>query len=153
MSFLSNLFGGGSDPQKFVPPPPNLPTFQYDPSQIAPTQASMLGGIGGLGGYNTYDIPQYSGIAQGMISDPTAGYYQSLAMPGSAMGLGAATNAYGAGQNIYNLALDPQQALYNRLFAQTTDAARANEQAAGLGTSPIGAYATTAAQNDFNVNW
>jgi hypothetical protein len=151
MGLFDSLFG--SSPQQYVPPPPNLPTFQYDPNQIAPTQASMLGGIGNLGQFQTSAIPQYSNIAQGMISDPNAAAYQDLSQGGQALGLGAAANAYGAGGNIYQQAFDPQSQLYQQLYGQTTDAARANEMAAGLGTSPLGAYATSAAQNNFNINW
>lgn len=148
-----NLFGGNY--MQYVPGGAQLPTYSYDPSQIQPTQTSMLSGIGGLGQYNVYGqlLPQAQGIGQGMVTDPTAGYYSMAAAAGQPMGFGAATNAYGAGGNILQQAFDPQQALYNRLYSQTTDAARANEMAAGLGTSPAGAYATTQAQSDFNINW
>jgi hypothetical protein len=141
----------------------NIPTmgqspsniFQYDPSQILPTQTNLLGGIGNLGGYNIGGqfLPQAGPIAQGLLGNYGGPQYFQGAGTAAGLGQGAAFNQYGAGGNILNTAFDPQQALYNRMFAQTTDAARANEMAAGLGTSPIGAYATTAAQNDFNINW
>jgi hypothetical protein len=113
----------------------------------------MLGGIGGLGGFQTYNIPQYTNIAEGMIGSPYASAYQDLSTQGQALGLGAAANAYGAGGNIYQQAFDPQQALYNQLYSQTTDAARANAMAAGLGTTPAGAFGTDVAQQNFNINW
>ena len=58
-------------------PPSN--TLSYDPSMIAPTQQSMLGGINALGAYNTAGaaLPQAWGIGQGMISDPNAQFAQS----------------------------------------------------------------------------
>ena len=151
MGIFDSLFG--SSPQQYVPPPPNLPQLNYNPSQIAPTQASELGGIGGLGQFQTYNIPQYTGIAEGMVNDPNAGLYSGLSTTGAGMGLSAAASAYGAGGNIFQQAFDPQQALYNKLFSQTTDTARANAMAAGLGTTPVGVGATDWAQNQFNINW
>ena len=113
-------------------PPTN--TLNYDPSQIAPTQQSMLGGINALGQYNTYgqNLGQAGAIGQGMISDPNAQFALGGANAAAAMGIGAAGNMYNYGGTILNTAMDPQLALYNQMSAQTTDAARANAAAAGL---------------------
>jgi hypothetical protein len=129
--------------------------LNYDPSQIQPTQTNLLGGIGNLGGYNIGGqfLPQAGPIAQGLLGNYGGPQYFQGAGTAAGLGQGAAFNQYGAGQNILNTAFDPQSALYNQYLSLTTDQARANEMAAGLGTSPIGAYATSAAQNNFNLNW
>ena len=134
-------------------PPSN--TLSYDPSMIAPTQQSMLGGINALGAYNTaaQALPQAWNIGQGMISDPNAQFAQSGANAAAAMGIGAAGNMYNYGGNILNTAMDPQMALYNQMQSQTTDAARANAAAAGLATSPAGVAGVDWSNNNFNIAW
>ena len=58
-----------------------------------------------------------------------------------------------AGQNVYNLGLDPQNALYSKLQQQTTDQANAVNSMYGLGSSGAGAGMTDQALTNFNINW
>jgi hypothetical protein len=156
MSLFGNMFNppaANVNIPTMAASPTNL--FGYDPSQIGPTQSNILGGIGNLGQYNIYgqNLPQAQGIGQAAISDPFAGQALGMAQGAGNLGMNAALNQYGAGGSIYGAAMDPQLQLYNRMFTQTTDAARANAEAAGLGTSPLGAGATSWAQNNFNIDW
>lgn len=168
MSFLGSMFS--SPTASNVNIPTQLPFMQtgpsnmlgYDPSQIAPTQANLLGGIGGLSQYNLggMNLGQAQNIGQGMINDPNAASYVGGAMTASGLGQSAAINQFGAGGGLYglggqiaNTAFDPQQALYARTLGQVTDQARANASAAGLGTTPVGLGATDWATNNFNIDW
>jgi hypothetical protein len=163
-----SFFGLGGTPAGNVPmpyappiyptaPQPGMPTntLSYDPSQIAPTQANVLGGIQGLGQYNTYGqaLPQAWGVGQGMVSDPNAAAFQAGAGTAANLGQNAAFNMYGAGGQLYNTAFDPQNALYQQQQQLTNQQAGANAAAAGLGQTPLGVSATDWANNQFNINW
>lgn len=136
---------------------PYVPTnvLNYDPSQIAPTQGLMLGGIGGLSQYNLggMNLGQAQNIGQNMLGNWGAPGALGGAMTAAGLGQSAAANQFGAGGAIYGSAFDPQQALYNRSLQNVTEGARANAMAAGLGTSPLGIGATDWAQNMFNIDW
>ncbi|MGR3910023.1 hypothetical protein Q3A80_23560 [Burkholderia sp. SR8] len=58
-----------------------------------------------------------------------------------------------AGQNLYNLGMDPQNALYNRTRQQVTDQSNAVNSMYGLGTSAAGAGLTNQALSNFNIDW
>lgn len=116
--------------------------------------------LGGLGQYNTYNIPQYQGIAQQAIGDPNA--QSALAGAGGAAGLGqqaalgmygAGQGLYGAGQQLYGTAFDPQQDLYNRTLQQVTQQSRAGQAARGILTSPYGAGLEDQDVRNFNIDW
>jgi hypothetical protein len=140
-----------------LPSPSQFPTniLNYNPSQIDPTQANILGGIQNLGQYNVYgqNLPQAQGIGQAAINDPFAGMALGMSQGAANLGMDAAQNQFGAGTSIYGAAMDPQLQLYNRTLGQVTDQARANASAAGLGTTPLGASATDWATNNFNIDW
>jgi hypothetical protein len=59
----------------------------------------------------------------------------------------------GAGQDIYNLARDPQNALYNRTQQQLTDQVNAGQALRGLGTSAVGGAEYNQAMSNFNIDW
>lgn len=58
-----------------------------------------------------------------------------------------------AGQQLWNTAQDPQHALYNQQYQQTTDQSAATNSMYGLGSSGQGAALTQQAQGNFNMNW
>ncbi|MFT4068920.1 hypothetical protein [Paraburkholderia sp.] len=58
-----------------------------------------------------------------------------------------------AGQNVYNLALDPQNALYNRTVQQLQDQTGATNSMYGLGSSAAGAGVANQALSNFNIDW
>jgi hypothetical protein len=59
----------------------------------------------------------------------------------------------GAGQNIMNLATDPQSALYNRTVGQLTDQINAGQALRGLGNSAVGASEYNQGVSNFNIDW
>jgi hypothetical protein len=58
-----------------------------------------------------------------------------------------------AGQNIYNLGLDPQNALYARTAQQLQDQTGATNSMYGLGSSAAGAGVANQAMSNFNIDW
>lgn len=149
-----SLLGGGPNYLQYSPGA--VPSgFQYDPSQIVPTQTNMLGGISNLGGYNIGApfLPAASTIGSNLLGNYGAPQAFTGAGAGYGYGQGGAANAYGAGGAIYNTAFDPQSQLYNQYLGLTTDQARANASAAGLGTTPVGVAGVDWAQNQFNNQW
>lgn len=170
--FFDSIFGGGdsakelpplqlaqfsgSAPTPFAYQNPLAPqTFNVDPNQMYGSANAIYGGLGSLPNYNMYaqTLPQAGGIAQGMVNSPYAGGYQAGAGTASQLGGMAALGQFGTGGQILNTAFDPQQDLYNRTLAQTTDAARAGAAARGLGDTPWGAGVENQAVRDFNINW
>jgi hypothetical protein len=59
----------------------------------------------------------------------------------------------GAGQNVYNMGLDPQNALYNRSVQQLQDQTGATNSMYGLGSSAAGAGVANQALGNFNIDW
>jgi len=93
---LAGLFGGTPASQVQSPPAWQAPN-------MTGAANSALSGIGGLGQYNTYNIPQYSGITQAAINDPNAAQYQGAANFASNLGMNTALANYGTGGNIQNI--------------------------------------------------
>jgi hypothetical protein len=104
------------------------------PALLQAFQATQPGGqFGGLPG-------QLQGY-QGTLANQAQGAY------------GAMAPLQQAGQQVYNTALDPQQALYNRLYQQTQDASRAGTSARGIGMSPEASGIENQALSNFNIDW
>ena len=127
-----------------------------------------LGGIQGLQGYNTWNIPKAQQVTHGLVNNPYAPAYQAGAGTAGQLGQLQALGQYGVGQNLTNLgvntlpswagtvmntAMDPQQALYQRTLQQVQDQANANNAMAGVGTTPYGAGLTNQATTNFNIDW
>lgn len=74
---------------------------------------------------------------------------------GTASGLdfGAQQGLLNAGQAVYNTALDPQNALYNRTVQQLQDQTGATNSMYGLGSSAAGAGVANQALSNFNIDW
>lgn len=62
-------------------------------------------------------------------------------------------NLYGAGNQLYQTSLDPQNALYNRTQGQLSDQVNAGQAARGLGVSPVGGSEYNQAMSNFNIDW
>ena len=58
-----------------------------------------------------------------------------------------------AGQQVYNMGMDPQNALYNRTQQQVQDQSAATNSMYGLGTSGVGAGLQNQAMSNFNIDW
>lgn len=62
-------------------------------------------------------------------------------------------NLYNAGNQTYQTALDPQNALYGRTAQRIQDQVRAGQAARGLGNSAYGAGLEDQAMGNFNMDW
>lgn len=105
---------------------------------------------GGVDASNQYG-PAYQAAANGAASN-----YGNLAglMEQQAYGnYGTQQSLLGAGQQVYNMALDPQSALYNRTAQQLQDQTGATNSMYGLGTSAAGAGVANQAMSNFNIDW
>lgn len=58
-----------------------------------------------------------------------------------------------AGQQVYNLGLDPNQALYNQTLNNVQQQTGATNSQYGLGSSGVGAGVQNQALNNFNIGW
>ncbi|CAM2189982.1 DNA transfer protein [Paraburkholderia sacchari] len=59
----------------------------------------------------------------------------------------------GAGQQVFNMGLDPQRALYDRTLNQLTQQTGATNSMYGLGSSAAGAGVQNQALSNFNIDW
>jgi hypothetical protein len=151
--------GGGSGPTYYVPTGLNTADNTWQ---------GLLGNMGWL--YNNTGLQQYGlrSLDQGLSANDvySPGYQNAANAAGSEYGdlanlLKAQSTGYqntqqgllNAGQNVYNLGLDPQNALYAKMQQQTTDQANAVNSMYGLGSSAAGAGMTDQALQNFNINW
>lgn len=98
---------------------------------------------------------QYGGAYQSAANQAGA-QYGSLAnfLNGQAASNIDKQNAlFAAGQNVYNMGLDPQNALYNRTVQQLQDQTGATNSMYGLGSSAAGAGVANQALSNFNIDW
>lgn len=161
---LSGLFGANASsvqpPQSMVPP-------QYQLGAATSAYGGMQNFQNVYGNLGQSTLPYAQNIFSNLYNNPYAGNAVTGANVGGQMGMNAATNAYGAGNQltqsgtamlpyatqIMTAAMDPQSQLYAQMAAQTQNAANATNAAAGLSTSPYGAAATGAAMGNFNTQW
>ncbi len=66
---------------------------------------------------------------------------------------GASQYLQGAGQDLWNMALDPRNELYNRTAGQLTNQVNAGQALRGLGNSSTGAAEYNQAMGNFNMDW
>ena len=71
----------------------------------------------------------------------------------SGMNFGTQQALLGAGNQVYQTALDPQNALYNRTAQQLQDQTGATNSMYGLGSSAAGAGVANQAMSNFNIDW
>ncbi|WP_158683436.1 hypothetical protein [Burkholderia sp. BE12] len=67
--------------------------------------------------------------------------------------LATQNNLLNAGQNVYQMGLDPQNALYDRTLNQLTQQTGATNSMYGLGSSAAGAGVQNQALSNFNIDW
>jgi hypothetical protein len=110
-------------------------------------QQSLNQGLSVNNGY----APQYQGAA-----NTAGGMYSSLGNSLANAGglqLQQQGNLINAGQQVYNTAFDPQNALYNRTAQQLQDQTGATNSMYGLGSSAAGAGVADQAMSNFNIDW
>jgi hypothetical protein len=141
--------------QQIYPEVQNIAQTQIQPGQLPGTygpystqamqaalQAAQIG-QNTLGAVSPY-IPQLPGLGQAAAATTTGSIPALQGMLG---------NIPGMGQQLYQTAFDPQQALYNRTAQQVRDQANAINYASGVGTSPYGAGVAGQTMSNFNIDW
>lgn len=98
---------------------------------------------------------QYGPGYQAAANNAGAGYSNlaNILNTQSGQNFGTQNALLGAGQQVFNLGLDPQSALYDRTRQQVTDQSNAVNSAYGLGSSAAGAGMTNQALSNFNIDW
>lgn len=115
---------------------------------ISPSLYASLGNSGlGLMNQGTSALGQSSayGNQSGQYANGAIGTANTLQNP--------AQQVFGAGQTVAQMALDPQNQLYQQQLQQTENQANAVNSMYGLGNSATGAGATNEALLNFNTNW
>lgn len=72
---------------------------------------------------------------------------------GKGANAGDPSTLFGAGNQVWQTAQDPQQALYDRTLQQTQDQSRAATSARGIGMGPVAAGIENDATRNFNIDW
>lgn len=120
----------------------------YNRSQLAQYgNTSLQNGFNALYNY----APYYQ-----MAADATKNSYNALAGDMSTQAnknWGTQQALLNAGQQTYQTALDPQNALYNRTAQQLQDQTGATNSMYGLGSSAAGAGVANQAMSNFNIDW
>lgn len=153
--------GGGGGGQSYY-----VPSGLQDADKIWQQQLqNQIGFSNDLQGLNPY---YQQSLQQGMGAQSAyAPQYQNLANEAGRSYFGAGVNAQAMGQRDYNnsmgladagrqlyqTALDPQNALYNRTVQQLQDQTGATNSMYGLGSSGAGAGVANQALSNFNIDW
>jgi hypothetical protein len=117
--------------------------------------------------YPNQILPGAQQTATNLYNNPYAGSYQQGAGQAAGLGAGAAYTGYNSGQqlsgagnsllpyatNILNQSQNPQNALYNQMYAQNQNQANAQNAMSGIAGTPYGAGVTNQADQNFNLNW
>lgn len=129
---------------------------------------NLLGGISGIYGSNNLNQYGQQSLQAGLNANNqyspgyqaganTAGQMYSnfgnLLNNQSQGNFGTQNQLLNAGQQVYQMGQDPQNALYNRTLQQVTDQSNAINSMYGLGTSAAGAGMTNQALSNFNIDW
>lgn len=117
------------------------PTLLSAYSNLLGIDLSGLIGAGGAMGDQYAQLGGLSGAYGGEMQDRAMGSF------------GAADQQRAAGAQTYQTALDPQQALHDRMQQQVVDASRSGQSARGIAMSPYGAGVENKAVSDFNMDW
>lgn len=159
---LMGMFGGGSD----QPAAPNV----WQAPNMNQTAGNYLTGVGNLSPYTNlgqFGLGAGQNIFNTLANNPGAAGYFGGAQTAGAMGQAGALGQFGAGQaltgaglsslpyaqSIFNTAMDPQMALYNRTLQQVTDQSRAGLESRGLDMTPYGAGVEGQTLSNFNIDW
>jgi hypothetical protein len=178
MGFLGGLLGGGGSGSSGGYKPLYTPTGLSSADQLFQSLwGQEQGGLTGPGSPGQAVLsnlnPDYGAVSQiyeqyapqafGTAVNNIAPYYWGMASQADAMhnlmsGIGnqdqQMMNALqGGGQQVFNTAMDPQNALYNKYLQQTMDQSRANVSSSGLATSPYAAGLENQAASNFNLDW
>lgn len=104
----------------------------------------------GIGASNYYGTPYQAAANAAGTGYTNAG--TALTGLGN-LDLATQQSLLGAGQQVYNMGLDPQNALYGRTLQQLTDQTGTTNSMYGLGSSAAGAGVQNQALSNFNIDW
>jgi hypothetical protein len=153
MGSIGSLFGSNQD---------NVPTNTFQMPNMGQSANSATGGIQQMDQTLQQLLAQYMPQMNTQMGANTAGGQAgSMAaqstIPGATnIGQGSMQGAQtlqGGANSIMNTAFDPQKQLYDQMFQQNQDMARANNMASGVGTTPYGAGVADQSGQNFNINW
>jgi hypothetical protein len=104
----------------------------------------------GLASQNQYGAgaQQYANMASGQYAN-----LGSQLQGAAGLDFGAQQGLLNAGQQVFNMGLDPQSALYDRTLNQVTQQTGATNSMYGLGSSAAGAGVQNQALSNFNIDW
>lgn len=105
---------------------------------------------GGLNANNAYGGAYQTAANQAGIGYTNAG--NALTSLGN-LDLMTQGNLLNAGQNVFQMGLDPQNALYERTLNNVQQQVNANNSMYGLGSSAAGAGVANQALSNFNIDW
>jgi hypothetical protein len=105
---------------------------------------------GGLNANNQY-APGYQNAAN--AAGTNYGVLAGTLNDQASINYGTQQSLLGAGQQVFNLGLDPQSALYSRTAQQLQDQTGATNSMYGLGSSAAGAGVANQAMSNFNIDW
>ena len=157
----SSSGGSGGGPGSYYVPT-GLTSSDQAWQNLLSGEQSAQGGIQGLlpyygqslqGGMNA--LATYGNLNAQRANEASNQYYglgQAMNQQGW-QNLGTQANLLGAGQQIYNMGLDPQSALYGRTLQQLQDQTGATNSMYGLGSSAAGAGVANQALSNFNIDW
>ncbi|AIO76437.1 hypothetical protein [Burkholderia multivorans] len=163
---IGGLVSGGSSPSVSGGGP-----SYYTPTGLGTadtTWQNLLSNINNI--YNTENLNQYglNSLQQGTAAAWQYGpQYQNAA---NAAGIGYTNagnaltslgnldlmtqgNLLNAGQNVFQMGMDPQNALYDRTLNNVQQQVNANNSMYGLGSSAAGAGVANQALSNFNIDW
>lgn len=151
--------GGGGGPSYYVPTGLQTADQQWQALQAQNYDTYMNNNLGqyglqslygGLNASNQYG-PGYQNAA-GAAGQQYAGLGQQL-QGAAGLDFGAQQGLLNAGQQVYQTALDPQNALYDRTLNQVQQQTGATNSMYGLGSSAAGAGVQNQALSNFNIDW
>lgn len=120
--------------------------------QVDPNIASAYQQLGNINYQPYLQASQQAGQQYGQLSN-TIGQYGGQMAGQAANDFGQQQALQQAGQSVYQMGMDPQQALYNRTQQQITDQSAASNSMYGLGSSGQGAALQNQANENFNIDW
>lgn len=140
--------GGGGSGSYYVPT--GLNSADQSWQQLLQQQLQAQQGIAGTAAQSGY-----GGNYQNNANLAASQYYNLPAQlqAQAQQAYGTQQSLLSAGQNVYNLGLDPQNALYNRSVQQLQDQTGATNSMYGLGSSAAGAGVANQALGNFNIDW
>ena len=167
---LKNLFGGGQQggsksSNTYVPTGLGgadqtwqnalAQIFQNLQGQQGATQPAMLSSLEQMLGLNTGGLNQAGQQAGQQYSQlsPMAQMYSQILGNQAGINQGAQANLMNAGNQLWQTAQDPNNALRDRLQQQVVDSTRAGDSARGIAMSPQSAGLESDATSQFLQNW